>query len=165
MPGFSMTVEKQTTYARVAYDPTRRPPERLLLPAGLRREIIEHLRKSLPFEGCGLLAVDDSGLARHFYPGENLDRSPVRFTMDPATVIAAFKAMDAAGWVLGAIVHSHPQTPATPSKTDLREAHYPSALMMIGSFGIEPPDFRLWAVEALPGGGGVNAGERELIHD
>jgi len=165
MPGFSMTAEKQTTYARVAYDPTRRPPERLLLPAGLRREIIEHLRKSLPFEGCGLLAVDETGLARQFYPGENLDRSPVRFTMDPATVIAAFKAMDAAGWMLGAIVHSHPQTPASPSKTDLREAHYPSALMMIGSFGIEPPDFRLWAVEALPGGGGVNAGERELVHE
>ena len=137
--------------------------EKQILSQELLDEIIAHLRRSLPNEGCGLLAIDEAGIATRFYPGENLDQSPVRFTMDPATVIAAFKAMDAEGWMLGAIVHSHPRTPATPSRTDLREAQYPSALMMIGSFGSDPPLFRLWAIELLPDGGSENAGERALI--
>lgn len=158
-----MAAEKQTNYFRVAYDPTRKPPHQLILSQDLLDEIVAHLRRSLPNEGCGLLAVDEAGIARRFFPGENLDHSPVRFTMDPATVIASFKAMDAEGWMLGAIVHSHPRTPATPSRTDLREAQYPSALMMIGSFGSDPPLFRLWAIELLPDGGSENAGERALI--
>lgn len=148
--------------ARAAYDPSNAPPSELVLTGDVREEIIAHLRTALPNEGCGLLAVADDGVVARFYPGENLDASPKRFTMDPVLVIAAFKDMEARGWRLGAIAHSHPRTPATPSVTDLREAHYPSALMLICSFASEEPELRAWAVSAEPGGGRDILGERPI---
>lgn len=148
--------------ARAAYDPSNTPPSELALSETLRDQIITHLRSALPNEGCGLVAVNDKGAAVRFYPGENLDASPKRFTMDPVIVIAAFKDMEAHGWRLGAIAHSHPRTPATPSVTDLREAHYPSALMLICSFASEEPELRAWAVTAEPGGGRDILGERPI---
>ncbi len=65
--------------------------------------------------------------------------------MDPAEVLAAFRDIEAHGWRLGAIVHSHPTTPATPSATDLQEAHYPEALLVIVGLA-EAPQIRAWQV-------------------
>jgi proteasome lid subunit RPN8/RPN11 len=116
--------------------------------------IVAHLRGSLPAEGCGLLAVrpGEGGtvVATRFYPGTNLDASPTRYTMDPVEVVAAFHDLDANDWSLGAIVHSHPATPPTPSPTDLREAFYPEALMVIVSFATSPPVMRAWRLSAPP---------------
>jgi proteasome lid subunit RPN8/RPN11 len=116
--------------------------------------IVEHLRKTLPAEGCGLLAVsqgeDGTAVASRFYPGTNLDASPTRYTMDSVEVLAAFRDLDANDWSLGAIVHSHPATPPTPSPTDLREAFYPEALMIIVSFATSPPVMRAWRLSAPP---------------
>lgn len=70
--------------------------------------------------------------------------------MDPAEVLAAFRDLDANGWTLGAIVHSHPATPPAPSPTDLREAYYPEALMLIVSFAAVPPVMRCWRLSASP---------------
>ncbi|MBX6343025.1 MAG: Mov34/MPN/PAD-1 family protein, partial [Thermomicrobiaceae bacterium] len=50
------------------------------------------------------------------------------------------------GWQLGAIFHSHPDTPARPSLTDLRHAYYPEALMVIVSFQTDPPTTRAYQV-------------------
>jgi proteasome lid subunit RPN8/RPN11 len=128
------------------------PPSSLRLSASLYRTIVGHLRASLPREGCGLLAVHrtsgDAAVAARFYPGTNLDASPTRYTMDPAEVLAAFQDLDANGWTLGAIVHSHPATPPSPSPTDLREAYYPEALMTIVSFATVPPVMRCWSLWA-----------------
>jgi proteasome lid subunit RPN8/RPN11 len=68
--------------------------------------------------------------------------------MDPVEVLAAFRDLDANGWTLGAIVHSHPATPPMPSPTDLREAFYPEALMLIVSFAAVPPVMRAWRLAA-----------------
>jgi proteasome lid subunit RPN8/RPN11 len=117
--------------------------------------VVAHLRAALPNEGCGLLAVaaDEPTRVVAFFPGDNIDASPTRYTMSPATVLAAFREMDERGWRLGAIVHAHPVTPATPSPTDLREAFYPSALMVIVSFAGETPVARAWAITAAADGG------------
>lgn len=125
-------------------------PDALMISARLQQEILDHLRSNLPNESCGLLAVertiDRSAIATHFYPGTNRDASPTRYTMDPAEVFAAFRDLAAHGWSLGAIVHSHPATPPTPSPTDVREAFYPEALMLIVSFADHPPMTRAWRV-------------------
>lgn len=125
-------------------------PDSLSISAQMRQEILHHLQSNLPNEGCGLLAVtrtaDRTVIATHFYPGTNRDASPTRYTMDPAQVFAAFRDLAAHGWSLGAIVHSHPATPPTPSPTDLREAFYPEALMLIVSFATDPPVMRAWRV-------------------
>jgi proteasome lid subunit RPN8/RPN11 len=118
-------------------------------------EIVAHLRSALPHEGCGLLATfdvaDGSRRAVRFYPGDNIDRSPVRYTMDPGQVLSALDDIEACGWRLGAIVHSHPTSVAEPSVTDLREAYYPGVVLLIVSFTDEPPVARAWLIEERGG--------------
>ena len=121
------------------------PP--LLLPESLRVQIVTHLEAWLPNEGCGLLAsvpTCDGDRAIHFFPGTNIDLSPVRYTMDPAEVIAAMRQMREQEWTLAAIVHSHPRTSPRPSRTDLREAYYPDARLLIVSFASASPEFGCW---------------------
>lgn len=121
---------------------------RLQITGRTLKRIVDHLSRTLPHEGCGLLATgpDDGGTRRvvQFYPGDNIDQSMTRFTMDPRQVLNAFDEIERNHWKFGAIVHSHPRTPASPSVTDRREAHYPDAWMMIVSFAGEHPDTRIW---------------------
>lgn len=138
-------------------EPRLQPPA-LVLPNRWRAAIIHHLSASVPLEGVGLLAVPDGADADEpvvraigFYPGTNGAASATRYTMPPEEVIAAFVDMRARGWRLGGIVHSHPRGPATPSPTDLREAYYPEALMVIVSFAVTPPEIRAWWVGAADG--------------
>lgn len=129
--------------------------DRIYLPKSIRDAIMVHLLQAAPNEGVGLLAVEaayadeDGGLAVdavQFFPGTNIESSPSRFTMEPAEVIMALREIRALDQQLGAIVHSHIRGPATPSATDLREAHYPDALLMIASFAGQPAVLRAWRV-------------------
>lgn len=125
---------------------------RLLLPNRLREEMLIHLLQCAPNEGVGMLGVHspvrtDTGIeavAALFIPGRNIEQSPVRYTMDPHDVIAAFRRFREEGLEMGAIVHSHLSGPATPSVSDVNEWNYPEALMMIASFADQPPEFRAW---------------------
>jgi [CysO sulfur-carrier protein]-S-L-cysteine hydrolase len=132
----------------------RRAVDSLRLQPALAAAIVDHLCACLPNEGCGLLAArwdgDGTLVGTRFYPGTNVDASPTRFTMAPTEVLAAFRDVEANGWTLGAIVHSHPVTPPTPSPTDLREAFYPKALMVIVSFAGHSPAVRAWRLAAGP---------------
>lgn len=136
-------------------DAWSRPVGQLVLPAQERERILTHLVEALPHEGVGLLAVapvdGDTIVARRFYPGTNVRRSSTRFEMDVREVVAALRDMDAEGWILGAIVHAHPNGPAAPSRTDLAEAYYPRALMLIASFASEPAALRAWRLEGSGG--------------
>lgn len=121
----------------------------LALPNALHQQIVAHLAAWLPNEGCGLLAsIPDIGADRavHFFPGTNIDRSPVRYTMEPAEVIDAMRQMRERQWSLGAIVHSHPRTRPEPSRTDLLEAYYPESRLLIVSFAGEHPELGCWAL-------------------
>lgn len=120
--------------------------------------ILRHLRQALPNEGVGLLGVErvaGEGIvvarARRFYPGSNIRASPTRYEMDAHEIIAALRDIDRRGWSLGAIVHSHPAGPATPSATDIAEFLYPEALLVIASFAAEPVGLRAWKLK--PDGG------------
>ena len=53
--------------------------------------------------------------------------------MDPAETIQAMKTMRNEESELFAIYHSHPSSPAIPSKTDIEKAGYPDALYLIVS--------------------------------
>jgi len=129
--------------------------DRLYVPRSIRDEIMIHLLEAAPNEGVGLLAVgepfrDDDDLsaieAVRFFPGTNIDRSPARYTMAPDEVVHALREMRNNGLRLGGIVHSHLRGPATPSATDIREANYPDALMMIVSFAAQPATTGVWRV-------------------
>ncbi len=110
--------------------------------------IVGHLRTALPHEGVGLLAVDSAdgptANVRRFYPGTNVDASPVRYTMAPSEVLAAFRDIESAGLRFGAIVHSHPATAPVPSDTDRRESYYPDVVLVIVGHLASDPVARAW---------------------
>lgn len=125
------------------------------MPPEIREAFLIHLINAAPNEGVGLLATtawspDDDGVmtatATAWYPGTNIDHSPNRYTMDPVEVLRAMQEMREQGQELGAIVHSHLRGPATPSATDISEAFYPDALMVIVSFVSWPASIRAWNV-------------------
>ncbi|HUG15532.1 MAG TPA: amino acid racemase [Thermomicrobiales bacterium] len=107
--------------------------------------IVEHLQATLDEEGCGLIAFDDD-LPVKVYPGTNVLRSDNRYRMDDLEVLRAVDEMDRNGWWLGAIYHSHPRSAPVPSTTDIREANWPHALMIIVSLLHGAADMRAYRV-------------------
>lgn len=126
--------------AALPTSPVLRIEERLFI------EMIEHLREVYPQEGCGLIAFDGPEPAK-VYPGTNILRSSSRYRMSDLEVLRAVDDMDRQGWWLGAIYHSHPNSQPVPSATDMREANWPDALMLIASrLTSQTPDVRAYRV-------------------
>lgn len=82
-------------------------------------------------EACGLLGGEAGGQVRALYFIENIHHSAVFYEMHPTAQIRAMLEMEARGWELLGIFHSHPHGPAMPSETDVRLAYYPDALYVI----------------------------------
>ena len=59
-------------------------------------------------------------------------------------VIQAMIQFRKAGEELIAIVHSHPSSPPTLSETDMNEAYYPDAVLIVVSFQSEPEQVAAW---------------------
>ncbi|MGQ0601631.1 MAG: M67 family metallopeptidase [Anaerolineales bacterium] len=94
--------------------------------------VTEQLTRELPNEACGLLA-GVGGVVQHVYPIENIRRSPVAYEMQPEQQIRTMDEIEARGWEITAIYHSHPAGPSVPSPTDIAEAYYPESLYLICS--------------------------------
>ncbi len=97
-------------------------------------EIIDYSLAELPNEACGLLAgrlENEEKRVEKVYFLRNIDESPEHFSMDPKEQFAAVKDMRVNGWVLLGNFHSHPATPARPSREDIRLAFDPSKSYMI----------------------------------
>ena len=106
--------------------------EVLVVPVDVQAAMVAHARAEAPLEACGLLGGQGKR-AVHFYPTRNAARSPVRYEVEPADLLAVTMALDEAGGGLWGVFHSHPQTEAYPSQTDLRLALYPEAVYLICS--------------------------------
>ena len=102
----------------------------LKLSTALWQTIIEHLQKELPNEACGLLG-GVKGVVQQVYPVENELRSPWAYRMAPKEQVRAMLEIEAAGWELSGIFHSHPNGPPGPSASDVAQAYYPEAVYLI----------------------------------
>lgn len=143
-----VALQDHTTMPDSAIHTLRLSPE-------LRDRMVIHLVRAAPNEGVGLLAVVRKANVAEtvaFFPGENIDASPTRFTMHPRDVATALDAIADQGWELGAIVHSHLKGSASPSRTDIGESQYPDALMVIVSLAHLPPDLRAWRPDRVGDG-------------
>lgn len=127
---------------------------RATLPRAMADAIVVHARAELPNEACGLVAGDApasaGGRPLRWIPTRNALASPYRFEIHPDDLLRHALAIDDAGEVIWAIVHSHVAAPASPSGSDLREARHPTALLLIVSLraaqaGPEPGEERLRA--------------------
>ena len=84
-------------------------------------EMVAHAREDLPNECCGILAGRD-GRVLKLYRMTNLAASPFRFDMDPGEIVKVDSEAGDNDWELLAIYHSHTQSEAYPSDTDVRIA-------------------------------------------
>jgi proteasome lid subunit RPN8/RPN11 len=102
----------------------------LRLTAAHRDAMLAHVQEGLPNEACGLLG-GPPGMVERVYGVENVYRSPVAYYMDPAAQVEAMVEIEAAGWDVCGIFHSHPAGPPVPSATDVAQALYPEAVYVI----------------------------------
>lgn len=100
------------------------------IPAALAEEVLAHCRAELPNEACGLLAGDERRV-RKVYCLENVDRSPVAYTIDPRGHFEALTDAERNGWGLVGAFHSHVSGPAHPSPTDVRGAAEPDWVWLV----------------------------------
>jgi proteasome lid subunit RPN8/RPN11 len=96
--------------------------------------ILEHARKCVPEEACGLIAgnvEDGDKIIKKVYILTNIDHSNEHFSLDPKEQLAAVKDMRANGYTPLGNWHSHPESPSRPSDEDKRLAYDSKASYMI----------------------------------
>jgi proteasome lid subunit RPN8/RPN11 len=86
----------------------------VVIPAEVRAALEEHAHAEEPNEACGVIVLRD-GRAERFVPGRNAAASPYRFELD---VDPEVWFLEDDGYDL-AVFHSHPSSPARPSRTDV----------------------------------------------
>ena len=115
-----------------------------VLPKQFADEMVEHCRAERPNEACGLLASAGDDLVQIF-PMANAAASPVRYALDPKEQFAVYRKLDAEGWELGGVYHSHTRTEAYPSPTDVRMASEDVPYLIV-SLAMDPPSIRAFRI-------------------
>lgn len=87
----------------------------MVIPEGVRAELVAHSQREAPNEACGLVLLR-GGVAERYEPGRNVASSPYRFELQFDDPEIWFAEDD--GYEL-AVFHSHISAPARPSRTDV----------------------------------------------
>ena len=86
----------------------------VVIPAGVREQLVAHSREEEPNEACGLIVLRD-GVAERYERGRNAAASPYRFELE---VDPQLWFLEDDGFEL-AVFHSHLSSPPRPSRTDV----------------------------------------------
>lgn len=116
------------------------------IPKPIVTEIFEQAQSEAPLEACGYLAGNDD-LVHKFYPMKNVDQSPEHFSFDPQEQFKILKETREKKLDLIAVYHSHPETPARPSKEDIRLAFDSQISYIIVSLLDEQPDIKSFKIK------------------
>jgi proteasome lid subunit RPN8/RPN11 len=119
----------------------------LLIPRAIHDAMVAHCLRDAPLECCGLLGGIPPTVSSIF-PLRNAQASETRYTADSRDLIAAVQALRARAAQILAIYHSHPRWAAVPSRTDLAENHYGDVPRIIVSLLDDPPEVRVWRLDA-----------------
>lgn len=125
--------------------------ESLTIPPGVAAELLAHARSEVPNEACGLLSGSlADGSATTYHPARNADASPYVYTVHPEDLVRIVFGIEDAGEDLVGIFHSHTHTPAVPSPTDRRQAHYPDSFYVLATLSDPEADasaaLRAWRI-------------------
>ena len=105
-------------------------------------ELVAHARDDAPNECCGMVSAAD-GRLRAYFRAANEFASPMRFQIDSGDQIRITNEIEARGEEIGAIFHSHPNSEAYPSQTDVNLARWwPGVLWVICSLAEPEPVVR-----------------------
>lgn len=108
----------------------------VILPDGLRTQILREAASAYPRECCGL--IEGLREAENFritalHPSRNLAEGADRFDIDPRDQFAAYKRARAQGHAIIGCYHSHPNGRTQPSATDLAGAAEDNFLWLIAT--------------------------------
>ncbi len=119
----------------------------LLIPAELIAAVVAHARADAPAECCGLLAGSLDGRVSLHFPIRNDVASSTEYLTNARDMLAASKAVRAAGAEVLAIYHSHPASAPIPSAKDVAGNHWGDTVihLIVGLAGSEP-DVRAWHI-------------------
>jgi proteasome lid subunit RPN8/RPN11 len=99
----------------------------------MRAAIVAHAMCDAPRECCGIIA-GRNGVPMRLYETRNVAAGNRLYEIDPAQLIdLEFRELPAQGTEIVAIYHSHPESPAYPSQTDVELAFWPEAVLLICS--------------------------------
>ena len=108
-------------------------------------KIIEHAQQDMPLEACGYLGGQDNAVIEA-YCLTNIDKSGEHFSFDPKEQFKAILAMREKKQRAIAVYHSHPETPARPSREDIRLALDPEMIYVIVSLAADEPEVRAFRI-------------------
>lgn len=123
----------------------------LTISSAVADALVSHARAELPNEACGMLSGSLAHtVAVRFHPARNSEASPLRYNVDSEDLVRITFAIEDADEELVAIFHSHTRSPAVPSATDRRTAHYPEAFYLLATLAdpLAPPArvLRAWRI-------------------
>ena len=104
----------------------------LTLPKDYVDEMIAHAKEDVPNECCGIIAGKD-GTATKLYRAINAEASPYRYSVESKDLLRIYRDLDSNDWDVLVIYHSHTQTEAYPSPTDIRLAAWEDAYYVLVS--------------------------------
>ena len=100
----------------------------LVIRADLVDAMVGHARTDHPDEACGVIAgPEGSDRPERFIKMTNAERSPTWYRFDSMEQLRVHREMSKAGEVPVVIYHSHTDTEAYPSRTDVSIAQEPEA--------------------------------------
>jgi [CysO sulfur-carrier protein]-S-L-cysteine hydrolase len=125
----------------------------LIVSRALLDELLAHVREDPANELCGVVAVDPDPSTPHaravrVHRAANIHRSPLKFEIDPAELLALWQAIEREGCELGAIYHSHVRSAPYPSQTDINfAANWPGVEWIIVGLAGEEPEVRSYLID------------------
>jgi len=120
----------------------------LRLPRLIYDDMLRHAEAERPNECVGILAGTPDGVVIERYPLVNALASPRRFESDARSMFEAEKCRRAAELEFLAIYHSHPTSPAVPSKFDLESNYCEDVMCVIISLLPPLPDVKAYWLTA-----------------
>lgn len=115
----------------------------LIIKKEYEQEIIKHAKEDSPFEACGILAGKKHQINKIYKMANKADNPGEFYFMEPAEQFKVIKEIRKEGLEMLGIYHSHPYSPAYPSKYDVELAFYPEAVYVIVSLkDLESPEIK-----------------------
>ncbi len=114
--------------------------------------MINDCKVKKPLEACGVIVGKCSGdkrMALRIYEATNILRSPIKYEIDPETLLRAFKESEEGGLKVLGFYHSHICREATPSPMDKEKACYKGYIYVIVSLDKDGVKAYVWDGESF----------------
>jgi len=104
----------------------------ITLSSHLLSAMIDHARRELPNECCGVL-IGQQGVFERVIPVTSIHPAPDSYFMSPEEQVEIFTELGNNSESFLGIYHSHPKGPSDPSSMDISLAFHPDAIYFIVS--------------------------------